>query len=187
MKKTLLSAGLCALFVVPAGSAGAESAMATGARAVSISVEDSTADMTTGTLWRGKFFQEPTFALTAGAGLNVFGGDADGTNITLQGGARKYLATNSFAPFIGGLVSYSTLESDIAAGGQNATAETTTIAFVGELGAEYFFAREFSVEGSLRAGFSSSDSDVDTGAGTTNFTATNFGTFGSQVSLNYYF
>jgi len=191
MKKKLLVAATATVLSCASATAAAQGAMSSGAKGISASVESGLFDTSPTTVWRGKYFMSPDMALLGGIGFNSYGGDADGSDLLIEGGARSYLSTGSFAPFIGGTFAYESIESGrhpaVIFGGTQAVEEVTTIALLGEFGAEYFFSPQFSVEGALRAGFSSSDIDMVTGLGTTTYTETRFGTFGSQVSVNYYF
>ncbi len=154
-------------------TAAAENSFRSGAKAINLTVK-STADAILlsdafDTRLKGKFFTSSNMAIMFGVGLNINGGDANGTDISLMGGARSYKSRGDYATFFGGLISYTDVEA----------ANTTELAILGEFGGEYFLGRQFSVEGSLRAGY------VSTDVGPFNYT--NLGTFGGQVSLNYYF
>lgn len=189
MKKKILVTAIAGLLAGVSGTASAVGGVSPGAKGINVSLESSLFDFSQMTVWRGKFFTGPDMAILAGAGLNTYGGDADGTDLSLSAGARKYVGTGTFAPFFGGSFTYESIESGatpeaVFGGNAGAIDKVTTVALVGEFGAEYFFSPQFSIEGALRAGFSSSDVD-DINGGTT--TVTRFGTFGSQVSVNYYF
>jgi len=156
------------------GTAVAENSLRTGAKAINLTV-NTTGDSVLlsealDTRLKGKYFTSNTMAILFGVGLNLYGSDGDGTDMSLMGGVRSYQGSGDFATFFGGSISYADLES---------LGNVTEIAFLGEFGGEYFFHRQFSVEGSLRAGYASADFGP--------VTVTNLGTFGGQISLNYYF
>jgi len=65
------------------------------------------------------------------------------------------------------------------------------MSIIGEFGAEYFLHRQFSVEGSIGFGYTSSETETTTGTGagavTTNFKDTTIGTQRVALSFNFYF
>jgi hypothetical protein len=188
MQKKILVTAIAGLLAGVSATASAAGGVSPDAKGINVSLENSLFDFSQMTVWRGKFFTGPDMAILAGAGFNTYGGDADGTDLSLSAGARKYVGTGSFAPFFGGSFTYESIESGMTPeavfGNAGNIDKVTTVGLVGEFGAEYFFSPQFSVEGALRAGFSSSDIDFIGGG---NNTVTRFGTFGSQVSVNYYF
>jgi hypothetical protein len=133
----------------------------------------------------GKYFVDNDLAVLAGLGLGIKGGDADGTDISLAGGARKYLSTADFAPFAGGLFVYSS-EQD---------GNVTSLSLLAQFGAEYFLGKQFSVEGSVGFGYTSQETTSVEITGTgftttvveTTFKDTTIGTSRAGVSFNFYF
>lgn len=166
-----------------AGAAQAENSLKAGSMALNVTVFDGTSaavqsSVTNGSaddlfVIQGKYFLQKDLAILAGVGIGIKGGDAKGTDFGIRAGARKYLKTADFAPFIGGYFSYtSTQDSNI---------KSTQI--MGEFGAEYFFSKQFSVEGAARAGYMSGEDST----GATTYKATNIGTASAGVSFNFYF
>ncbi len=123
-----------------------------------------------GFIVNGKYFIQSDMAILGGFGFGARGGDtAKGTDVGLIVGARKYLRVADFAPFVGGRLTYTST--------QDATVKTTQI--MGEGGAEYFLAKQFSFEG--RAGFGYESIDA---GGVKN---TRFGTTTLGIGFNFYF
>ncbi len=127
-----------------------------------------------GFIVNGKYFIQSDMAILGGFGLGIAGGDAKGTDIGLIVGGRKYLHVADFAPFVGGRLTYSSvLDSTIKSTG-----------LIAEAGAEYFLAKQFSFEG--RVGFGYTSTDVDNPilgkSKTSNIGTTTFG-----ISFNFYF
>jgi len=126
-----------------------------------------------GFIVNGKYFIQSDMAILGGFGFGARGGDTGkGTDVGLIVGARKYLHVADFAPFVGGRLTYmKILDSSV---------KTTQI--MGEAGAEYFLAKQFSFEGRVGFGYESTEG-VD-GAGVKN---TRFGTTTFGVGFNFYF
>ncbi len=123
-----------------------------------------------GFIVNGKYFVQSDLAILGGIGFGARGGDtAKGTDTGLIVGARKYLRVADFAPFVGGRLTYTSTS--------NATIKTTQI--MGEGGAEYFLAKQFSFEGRVGFGYES----IDAG-GVKN---TRFGTTTVGIGFNFYF
>jgi len=129
----------------------------------------------------GKYFVLKDFAVLAGFGFGAKGGDANGTDLGISVGARKYLKIDDFAPFAGGSIFYSNTKDG----------DQKDMSIIGEFGAEYFLHRQFSVEGSIGFGYTSSETETTTGTGagavTTNFKDTTIGTQRVALSFNFYF
>jgi hypothetical protein len=87
------------------------------------------------------------------------------------------METNDFAPFFGGKLQYLTT--------RQGNFDVTDIVLMAEFGAEYFLAKQFSLEGSVGAGYASQK--VEPVGGVTSTTATAMGTTTFSVSANYYF
>lgn len=133
----------------------------------------------------GKYFITKDMAVLAGVGLVLVDSGAatnsKSTNIGFQGGFRKYLKTDELAPFVGGKLQY--LSTRIGSGG--GARDVTDFALLAEGGAEYFLSRQFSLEGSVGFGYSSSESQPAAGGASTKATA--FGSTTFSVSANFYF
>ncbi len=122
---------------------------------------------------KGKYFLQKDLALLAGVGIGIKGGDANGTDFGILAGARKYMSTNDFAPFFGGYFTYSSTNDS----------NYKIMQLMAEFGAEYFFSKQFSIEGAARAGYMSGEDST----GATTVKATNVGTASAGVSFNFYF
>lgn len=181
MKKIALAGATLAIAMMSASALAANSLVA-GAMGVNIAMPDSgvTAN-TNGTsgdfVISGKYFMARDMALIAGFGLGINGSDAKGTDIGFIAGARKYLKTDDFAPFIGARFTYGSL-------GDSATTKVNVMGILGEAGAEYFVSRQFSVEGRVGFGYQSVERTPAGGATTK---ATRIGTESLGVSVNFYF
>lgn len=164
MKKFVLSVFAAALFLgIGIQNASADNGLKKGNFALGV---DTGTDM----IIHGKYFLATDLALTAGLGFGIKGGDAKGTDIAIEVGARKYMAVADFAPFLGGVLSYaSTKDSNL-----------TDFALYAEGGAEYFLSKHFSFEGSVQFGYKSSK--VKNG-----FEDATFGTGRAAVGANFYF
>jgi len=119
-------------------------------------------------------------AILGGFGLRIAGGDAKGTDIGFIAGVRKYLKTDDFAPFVGGRFDYTSTNDS----------NTKNMGIVAEAGAEYFLAKQFSLEG--RVGFGYTSQEVKTTSTAFPFTstttkATYIGTGTAAISANFYF
>lgn len=183
MKKIAL-AGTTLALAMAAGSAFAANDMAAGTMGLNISVpgfsEVPTIISAGGRvrvndfIINGKYFVAKDMALLAGIGLRVNGGDLKGTDIGFLVGARKYLKTEDFAPFIGGRFVYTnTNDSNL-----------TTVEIGAEAGAEYFLGKQFSLEGRVGFGYISAEfkqTNQPTIKGTL------FGTTSYGLGANYYF
>lgn len=94
----------------------------------------------------GKYFIQHDMALIVGFGFQTDGGDADATYYSVSGGIRKYLKTDDFAPFIGGKLLLARAKND------NTGFDATVIDLEANFGAEYFFSKNFSLEGAIGLG-----------------------------------
>lgn len=164
MKKFVLVVLAAALFLgIGIQNASADNGLKQGTFALGV---DTSPDM----IIHGKYFLANDLAITGGIGLGIKGGDADGTDIAIEAGVRKYLKVADFAPFIGGVLSFvNTNDSN-----------TTDFALYAEGGAEYFLSKNFSFEGSVRFGYESTDTDNGP-------EVSNFGTGRAAVGANFYF
>lgn len=173
MKKIALVGTTLAL-AMAAGSAMAANSL--NAHTMGLNVPVFTANSTTNNnisnpLISGRYFVADSMAVLAGFGFNSGGpSGASTTTFSLLGGFRKYLKTNDLAPFVGGYLQYESTSSNPA---------STALTVAGEAGAEYFLAKQFSVEGKVAFGYQSND---QAGAKTTYF-----GTTTANLSVNFYF
>jgi hypothetical protein len=175
MKKIAL-AGATLVLVMAAGSVLAANSLNTGTLGLNVNAVN-TNNTNTNTndnfVINGKYFVAKDMAILGGLGIRVAGGDAKGTDLGFIVGVRKYLKTDDLAPFVGGRFTYtSTNDSNI-----------TDLGLVAEAGAEYFFAKQFSVEG--RVGFGYTSTEDKTTVPTTKATYVGTGTAG--ISANFYF
>ncbi len=166
-----------------AGVAQAENSLKAGSMALNVSVFDGTSAAVQSSvvagnaddlyIVQGKYFLQKDLAILAGVGIGIKGGDANGTDFGFRAGVRKYMKTADFAPFFGGYFSYSSTNDS----------NYKIMQIMGEFGAEYFFSKQFSIEGAARAGYMSGEDST----GATTVKATNVGTASAGVSFNFYF
>jgi hypothetical protein len=194
MKRIAIIAVVVLMAAALAGSAFAANSIAQGSKGISVGMGDSlfthkvaptdTAgfNISSGNDVvdiSGRFFVGKDVALMLGAGLQLNSGDAEGTYLSLSFGARKYLSTNDFAPFVGGQLSYVMADGDNAAG---VTVYDVSIFDLAALfGAEYFFSKNFSLEGAIGVGLGQWNNDVN------NTDGTYLGTRTVGVHANFYF
>ena len=175
MKKiiiVLLSLVLVAGFSI--GTTSAANSLQDGSKGISIGFGDTILDVSVFTI-NGKFFTSRDLALLAGFGFFTSSGDfVDEDYLNLQFGVRKYLDVDDFAPFVEGLISLEKFE-------QGAATDEETLSFIVGFGAEYFFARQFSMEGAIGFGFGKFEDN------TTGDDSTFFGTASLGLSANFYF
>lgn len=165
------------------GTAQAENSLQNGSFALNMQISDSILggnvavtdglgnQTETPLMVAGKFMIAKDAAVLLGFGLGIYGGDGEGTDLAIKGGYRSYMSTADFAPFVGASFAMKSYNDG----------DTTETFVLGEFGAEYFLSRQFSVEGSAYAGYGAISQDIpDT-------TASRIGTYGSSVSVNYYF
>jgi hypothetical protein len=167
MKKQVLAV-LVAIMVmgIGIGSASAAYSMKAGSAGINVDVSDNP-------MITGKVFVMPSLAILAGFGLGVNGGDTSGTDFGVMVGARKYLKMEDFAPFVGATVLYSSAQKG----------DQKEMDLLGEAGAEYFFYKQFSVEGKIGFGYLSNEQKV----GNANVKNNTVGTKRYGISFNYYF
>ncbi len=166
MKRLLTAMLTVVMFGALTANASAANGLKAGAFSFGVNVNDDF-------VLSGKYFVANDLAILALFGLGQKGGDASGTDLGIGAGIRKYLSTEDFAPFFGGVVSYrSTRDGDL---------KETSI--MGLFGAEYFFEKRFSVEGNVGFGYTS----TDTTTGPTTVTENTLGTQRFGLNLNFYF
>jgi hypothetical protein len=173
MKKIALVGATLAL-ALAAGSASAANSMSSGTLGLNVPVYTATvAGMPVNPLISGKYFVGKDMAILGGFGF-LSGGPSGSTTTTFSvlAGMRKYLNTNDFAPFVGGVFEYTSTSGTPSSSGMSLAAEG---------GAEYFLAKQFSIEGKVGFGYIS----VDPGAPAAK--STYFGTTTANLSVNFYF
>jgi hypothetical protein len=190
MKKIAIVAVVMVMMAGLAGSAFAANSLAQGSKGISVGMGDSVFGHPNFPLGdaaatqnpvvdiSGRFFVAKDLALTLGAGLQLNTSDVEGTYLSLSFGARKYLSTNDFAPFVGGQLSYISWDGKTDAG---KFADASVFDLAAFFGAEYFFAKNFSVEGAIGIGLGQANDDI------TNTDTTYFGTRTMGVHANFYF
>ncbi len=168
MKKIVLASAALVLAMATGSVLAAANSLNKGSMGLSIPVTGS--DFVV----EGKYLIDNNMAVLGGFGLAIAGGDAQGTDVGLMGGVRKYFTMGEFAPFVGGRVDYkSTQDSTVSEFGIGA-----------EAGAEYFVGKQFSVEGRVGLGYTSTSIDVTP---TTTIDISNIGTTSFAFSANFYF
>ena len=173
MKKIALVGATLAL-VLATGSAFAANSLNTGAKGFNVNTEDNF-------IINGKYFISKDTAVLGGLGLRIAGGDASGTDLGLLAGMRKYMKTDDFAPFVGGRFEYSTTKDSTV----------TDLGISVEAGAEYFLAKQFSLEGRVGFGYFSNEIESITTFGIFTVASkqktTYIGTGAASISANFYF
>lgn len=146
-------------------------------RATSLANPNTPADF----MINGKYFIAKDTAVLAGIGLNIVDSGAaansKSTDIGFLGGIRKYLKTDELAPFLGGRLQYLSTRQ-----GAN---DVSDFSIGLEAGAEYYFGKQFSLEGSVGFGYASAEFQPVAGGPSTKATA--FGTTSFNMSANFYF
>lgn len=190
MKKLIVVAVALVMVMGLVGSASAANSLRSGAMGINVGMGDSifsnssmqgSITSATGAYIHGvvnvtgKYMLNNELALLAGFGLQSDTGDADASYFGIAFGIRSYTRVDDFAPFFQGKFTYESLKVDPAV--VDATAFDFSIGF----GAEYFFHKQFSVEGNVGIGFGTVSDDV------TNVDDTYFGTRTVGVSANFYF
>jgi hypothetical protein len=190
MKKLVV---IALVFVLTAaiwpGNASAANSLKTGTIGVNVDVNNNTFGFggtdNNNFMITGRYFFTPDFAVLAGVGMGIKGADAKGVDLGITGGARYYLKTDDFAPFLGATLFYSdTQDGDVK-----------DFALMAEAGAEYFFHKQFSIEGKIGIGFTSQETTTTTTTASGGFLvktstterANNFGTERLGISFNFYF
>ena len=192
MKKTAIIAVVVFMMAAPSGSAFAANSLAQGSKGISVGFGDSVFSNTAipgvqgGTNVQnnvvditGRYFMGKDFALYGGFGLQLNSSDYDGTYFSLKFGARKYLSTNDFAPFVGAQLSYVSEDMKNPAGTK--ITDLTVVDLAALFGAEYFFSKNFSVEGAIGVGLGQASNDLN------NSDTTYLGTRTVGVHATFYF
>ena len=185
MSKILLAVAASVL-AMAAGNASAANSMNTGTLGLNVGFTNPTAVGGSGNtpsafMVNGKYFIGKDMAVLAGLGLSIndSGGaaNAKSTAIGFMAGIRKYLKTEDFAPFMGARFQYLST--------RQAANDVTDFSFGVEGGAEYFLAKQFSVEGSVGFGYSSTEYSPVAGGPSTKATALGSKTY--NIAANFYF
>ena len=194
MKKIAIVAVVVVMMAGLVGSAFAANSLVQGSKAISVGMGDSyfvhslapMSDVYVNNVVdiSGRYFVAKDMALYGGFGLQLNSGDYDGTYFSFTVGARKYLSTNDFAPFIGGQLSYISVDAD-GPTGVGKIADIKVIDIAALFGAEYFFSKNFSVEGSIGLGLGQYNNDMPAAAGGGD--STYLGTRTVGVMANFYF
>jgi hypothetical protein len=164
MKKIVTLALAAALFMgIGVQNAAAANSLAQGSFSLGV-------DTSSDAILKAKYLISSDLAIVGGIGIGILGKDAKGTNISILGGARKFFKVADFAPFAGGAFQYDSYNDS----------NNTDITVYAEGGAEYFLAKQFSVEGAVNFGYKSTE--VKNGAKTSYI-----GTRRAAVGFNFYF
>jgi hypothetical protein len=189
MKKLIVVAVAVVMMAGLAGSAFAANSLAQGSKAISIGFGDSVlnhvasptdANQNNPIVDIGaKFFVAKDLAITAGLGFQMNTGDLEGTYLSFTAGIRKYFKTDDFAPFVGGQFSYITYDAKVDPAPKYA--DFSAFEFAGLVGAEYFFSKQFSIEGSVGVAIGQATDDI------AHKDTTYLGTKNLGVRANFYF
>ena len=171
------------VLALAAGNASAANSLNTGTMGLNVGFSDATSLGNIGTpasfMINGRYFTGKDVAVMAGIGLSIndsgAANNAKNTDVGFMVGIRKYMKTEDFAPFVGGRFQYMSTRQ----GGN----DLTDLYFGIEAGAEYFLAKQFSLEGSVGFGYASSE--IQNAGGTTKATA--LGSRSYNVGANFYF
>ncbi|MEK6743154.1 MAG: outer membrane beta-barrel protein [Nitrospirota bacterium] len=191
MKKTMIIAVAVMMVAALSGSAFAANSLASGSKALTIGFGDSVLNNVANPTDQnqnnpivdigGKFFVGKDMAITAGVGFQMNTGDLEGTYLSFNVGARKYLKTDDFAPFVGGQLSYITYDAELPAAQGGKYVDFSAIEFSAMVGAEYFVGKQFSIEGSIGLAIGKAEDDQN------NLDTTYIGTKNLGVRANFYF
>ena len=193
MKKVMIVAAAVVMMMGLAGSAMAANSLAQGSMGISVGMGESNFVHSLAALDNvnysdvvdisGRYFVAKDVALYGGFGLQLSSGDYDGSYFSFTAGVRKYLSTNDFAPFIGGQFSYISVDAD-GPTGVGKIADATILDVAGLFGAEYFFSKNFSVEGAVGVGMGHLDNKLAAPVGGD---STYLGTRTVGVKASFYF
>ncbi len=170
------------------GNASAANGLQQGSTAVSVGMGDSIfahtlAPQTTGYMNNvvdvsGRYFTAKDFAIYGGVGLQLNSGDLDGTYLSFTAGVRKYLSTNDFATFVAGQLAYATVDGKL----NGVTfVDENVVDLAALFGAEYFFSKNFSLEGAIGVAMGRIDDSHN------HADSTYLGTRTVGVHVNFYF
>ena len=179
-------AGAALVLATAAGNASAANSLNTGAMGLNAGFTNAASISGSGGapadfMINGRYFIGKDMAVMAGVGLSINDSGAPAnsksTDVGFMAGIRKYIKTDDFAPFVGGKFQYLST--------RQGTNDVTDFSFGVEAGAEYFLAKQFSLEGSVGFGYASSESKPAAGGTTTKATA--LGSRSYNVGANFYF
>jgi hypothetical protein len=122
----------------------------------------------------GRYFVDRDLAITGGFGLQLDGSDAKGTYFSINGGVRKYLKVDDFAPFVGGQIS-------LISNSVDSNNSITIIDLAAMFGAEYFLNKQFSLEGAVGVGLGTADVKINGNSSTDTYIGTR--TLGVRANL----
>lgn len=178
MQKKLMNIFFMAVTValITAGTASAENSLKKNSKALSFGLIDSGIEVS------GRMFVQDDVAVLGGVGLARSDNDESTLDYAVSAGMRKYLKKADLAPFVGGVLSYSRDEFVVGAPPATDVKSEKTLEISGVFGAEYFFAKQASVEAQVGVGIA----DTKNVAGSDS-DETTIGTFSSGVTLNIYF
>lgn len=183
MKKIVLATLAAALFMgIGVQNASAANSLQQGALSLGVAISSPVSNGATALISalpviQGKYMLASDIGLLAGLGFGSKGGDLKGTDFELMIGARKYLKTSDVAPFAGAKLNFYSRDD-------GANVDGTAFQILGEVGAEAFLLKQFSIEGSVGIGYVTGENKDNNGNKTK---ASNFGTANAGVSVNYYF
>lgn len=191
MKTRIVIVLVCFAVAIMAGSAFAANSLNSGAVAISIGVGDSALNNVanpTDSQPRNpivdismRYLTAKDMALTGGLGFQMNSGDLEGTYLSFNVGLRKYLRSDDFAPFVAGQFSYITYDAELPPAAGGSYADYSAFEFAGLFGAEYFFGKNFSVEGSIGIALGKAEDNL------TNRDTTYIGTKNLGLKANFYF
>jgi len=173
MKRFMIVVVSLVLVMGLVGSAMAANSMRQGELGISVGVGDDS-------MIAGKYFVNNDLAALLGF---QFMNQKSGTDIGLLVGARKYLKKDDFTPYMEAGVSYMSSSVDLDVLGITVTTDTTVLGLFGNYGFEYFFHKQFSVEGSVGVALESTSVDV----GGTSTSSTLLTTRTTGVRATFYF
>lgn len=176
MKKLMVAVIVLAVALVSGAGVASAAGLESGGKGISVGMGDSALPLVAGPVIRitGKYFFDRDLAVLAGFGFQTTTGDTDADYFSFLLGLRKYMGTGEFAPFLGARISYETFE-------ETGVTDEEAIDILAEFGGEYFFSKQFSMEGSIGIGFGTVEDNL---AGTD---YTYIGTRTVGVAANFYF
>jgi len=173
MKRSFIVALVVVLFAGLGSIASAANSLKQNAIGMSVGIGSSGTVHDAVTL-SGRYFLMDTLAGIVDMGFESHSGDQSNSYALISLGARKYLGKEDFAPFAGGSIIYER---------QRISGNTEKFGVVGVFGAEYFFHKQFSVEGSAGLGIER----VEDNARNPSQEYTSIGTTSAGVKANFYF
>ena len=183
MKKIVIIAAAVAVIMglgIGSASAAGSNSLKSGTVGFNVGFGDSILGPTGVVTIGGKFFASDNLAIVGAFGFQESSGDLDDKFFSLSAGARYYLRTDDFSPFVEGRFTYEDENTNVT----GVRTDRTAFDLSALIGAECFLHRQFSIEGAVGFGFGTitvknpglPDQDV-----------TYFGTRTVGVSANFYF